>query len=363
MTIKDKCLSRKFLISLICILFLVLFAFLMITTISNLKMDEKIHIAEAKDMVSQRTNSLLFEMNIFPQNTESDLLFLSELSSLKNVFDSTDKSREKAIKDLEYDFMKYIKSSTNYYQLRYIDETGQEIVRVESDGNDYKTILKDKLQNKKGEYYFSETIKLNKGEVYLSPLDLNIENEVIENRGTEENPIYVPTIRAATPVFNDDGALKGIVIFNVYANYFLDDIREAYRQGENVLLIDKEGNYLAHPNREKEFAFMFDREDNFYKDYPEVSKEILLNMNKRMFESDEFIFSFEHVYPIAGNSKISNKDYSWILVSVSDKTELRDTIKNLKTNSLYFLLFSGLVILIIIFLVFVLVFNGKGDKK
>ena len=364
---QNKFLSRRFLISLVCVLFLVLFTFLIIDGYLNLNRDEKIYTAEAKDMIDQRMASLLFEMNIFPQDIGDDLLFLGELSSLNEVFDSTDEAKEDAIKSLENDFLNYIKGSVAYYQLRYIDVSGQEIVRVEFDGINYKTITKDKLQNKAHRYYFSETIKLNKRGVYLSPLDLNIENKIIENRGTEENPVYVPTIRVATPVFSDE-KLKGIIIFNIYADYFLDDIRSSQRQGENVLLINKEGYYLAHPNREKEFAFMFDKEDNFYNDYPEVSKELLLDLNKRVFESDEFIFSFKYIYPIAGSSKISDKDYSWILVTVSDKIELNNTVKNLKTNYLYFLLFSGLVILIIIVLVFVLVFRGSdiklpGEKK
>jgi len=359
---QSKFLGRKFLISLICIFFLILFAFLITDGFFNLDRDAKIYAVDARDMIGQRTSSLLFEINIFPQDIGDDLLFLSELSSLNGVFDSTGESKEKAIKNLEEDFLNYIKGSTAYYQLRYIDETGQEIVRVEFDGEDYYLVSKNKLQNKAHRHYFSETIKLNKEEVYLSRMDLNIENRVIENRGTKEYPVYVPTIRVATPVFDDKENNKGIIIANIYADYFLDDVRSAQRQGENVLLIDKEGYYLAHPNREKEFAFMFDKEDNFYNDYPKISKELLLNLDKRMFESDEFIFSFKYIYPIAGNSKISDEDYSWILVTVSDKTELNNTMKNLKSNYLYFLLFSGLVILIIIVLVFVVVFTSFNNK-
>ncbi len=363
-TSQNKFLSRNFLIILICILFLILFAFLITDGFFNLNRDTKIYSADAKDMIDQRTSSLLFEINIFPQDIGDDLSFFSELSSLNDVFDSTGESKAKAIKNLEEDFLNYIKGSTAYYQLRYIDETGQEIVRAEFNGEDYYLVPKNKLQNKVNRYYFNETIKLNKGEVYLSPLDLNIENGIIENRGTDENPVYVPTMRTAIPVFSDE-KLKGIVIFNVYADYFLDDVRSAQREGENVLLIDKQGYYLAHPNREKEFAFMFNKEDNFYNDYPKVSKELLLDLNKRVFESEEFIFSFKYIYPIARSAKIYNldEDYSWILVTVSDKNELNNTVKNLKTNYLYFLLFSGLIIIIIIVLVFVVVFTSPENKS
>ncbi len=364
---RNKFISRKFLISLICILFLLLLTFLIINGYLGLNRDLKIHSASAIDMINQRTTSLLFEMNIFPQDIGDDLLFLSELSSLKRVISSEGEARNPAIESLENDFLTFLKGSAAYYQLRYLDENGDEIVRTEFDGNNYKLVPENELQNKKDRYYFNETIGLNDGEVYLSRLDLNIENGIIENRGTEENPVYVPVIRVATPVFSNR-KLKGIVIFNIYANYFLDDIRRAKRDGEGVFLIDKEGYYLAHPDREKEFAFMFDGSDNFYNDYPEVSREIALDPNKKIFKSEDLIFSFKYIYLTALGARINNlnEDYSWILVTVSEKTEINQTLGKLKKDYLYFLLFSGLVILIIIVLVFVLVFKSPellGGKK
>jgi methyl-accepting chemotaxis protein len=357
---RNKFISRRFLISLICIFFFILLTFLIIDGYFNLKRDLKIHSASTIDMVDQRTTSLLFKMNIFPQDIGDDLLFLSELSSLKELINSPEgEPRNLAIKSLEEDFLGFIKGSTAYYQLRYIDEKGDEIVRTEFDGNNYKLISKNELQNKKGGYYFEETVKLNKGKIYISQLDLNVENDVIENRGTEENPVYVPVIRVATPVFNNEES-KGIVIFNIYADYFLDNIRRAKRDGESVFLIDKEGYYLCHPDREKEFAFMFDRNDNFYNDYPEVSEEILLDYNKKIFKSEDLIFSFRYIYPTVLSSRINNldEDYSWILVTVSEKTEINQILSKLKKDYLYFLLFSCLIILIIIALVFILIFKS-----
>lgn len=371
MKLANKFFGKKFLIILICILFLILFAFLIIYGFLNLDRDTKIHAAEVKYMIDQRMDSLLYEMNIFPQGIGDDLLFLSELSSLKKVGSSVGESRDKAIRDLENDFFKFLKRSTAYYQLRYIDERGEEIVRAEFDGNNYKLISKDKLQNKKERNYFDEAVKLNKGEIYISQLDLNVEKGVIENKGTEKNPVYVPVIRVATPVFSDK-ELRGIVIFNIYADYFLDNIRRGYREGERVFLINRAGYYLAHPNREKEFAFMFDGEDNFYDDFPEVSKEMLLDLNKRRFESNELIFTFKYIYPTAGGAGIYSDlggDYSWILVTISEKDEINNTLSKLENGYLYFLLFSGLVILSIIVLVFVLVFKSpetrffKGDRR
>ncbi len=355
---KDKFINRKFLIILICILFLILFAFLIVNGFLNLNRDEKIHIAEAKDMIDQRMDSLLIEMNVFPQNIEDDLLFLSKLSSLKKVIDSRGGD---SIEDLEEDFLEFLRQSTAYYQLVYIDEVGQEVVRVEFDKKSYKIISKERLQNKVDRDYFQKTIVLDERETYISQLSLNIKDR-------EENLNYFPVMGAATPVFSKEGELRGILFFNLYADYFLEDIRRSQRDGEKVFLINKEGYYLSHPDKNKEFGFMFGKEqNNFFKDYPDISKEMLLGFNERRFESNGNIFSFKYIYPSlkeAGSS--GNEEQYWILVTISEKTELEKTIKRLKIDYLYFLLFSGLIMLIIIVLVFVLIFrhsNNKSTKK
>ena len=53
---------------------------------------------------------------------------------------------------------------------------------------------------------------LEKGEVFVSTLDLNVEGAKIED------PIK-PTIRLAMPIFNKDGVNKGIIIARAHV-YF-----------------------------------------------------------------------------------------------------------------------------------------------
>ncbi len=375
MSIKTKCLSRNFLIGLICILLLTLFIFLSIHGYSNLKSDTKNYMEEAKDMIDQRMTSLIYEMNIFPGGAGGDVVFLSKLSRLREIGGLAEMVAKNETEKLAEDFVEFLKENNAYYQLRYINENGMEVIRADFDGEDYQMITQRRLQDKSLRYYFNEAISLDEGEVYISQLDLNIENQKIENRGTEENPIYVPVIRFATPVFDDKGNNRGIIIVNVYADYFLNDVRRAQRAGEIVFLINEEGYYLAHPNKEKEFAFMFDeKEDNLYKDYPEVAKEILSAPNKRRIETEELIFSYRYIYPTAesyetnkGTSKIFGENpenrYFWILVSVSDKGRMNEKIDELKEEYIYFLLFPGLIILVIIALDFRLIRINGGKKK
>jgi len=145
-------------------------------------------------------------------------------------------------------------------QFRYIDETGMEIIRVERKRRDSEVTLinKEKLQNKSHRYYFKEAMKLEKGDVWISDLDLNIEFQLIEVP-------HKPVIRIAAPVFNN-GERKGIVIVNYFADYFLDDFRSL--DFVDIFLSDERGNYIFHPDPSKQFAKDRKIDANLFSDFP-----------------------------------------------------------------------------------------------
>jgi len=360
--LKTKFIGRKLLVGIILLLFVVLLVFLITDGYFNLDRDIKISSADAVDIIDRRMVSLLSEVNIFPQFVGHDLIFLSKLSSLKKVISSGEVSE-----DLENDFLEFIKQSTSYYQLGYIDNEGNEILKLEYNGRNYRIIPREELGNKRNEDYFVETSKFNEREVFISQINLN------SIEGNIENLDYFPVILSSVPLFSESGERAGVIFLSFYADYFLNDIRNFQREGEEVFLINEEGYYLAHPNREKEFAFASGREDSIYNDYPEISEEILFDFDKRRFESDNLIFSFRYIYPTAGDFEVHKgskkifgenpeESYFWILISVSDKNEIDSTVKELKSKYLYFLLFSGLIILIIVVLISVAVFKGFDNK-
>lgn len=365
----DIVLRKNLFVGLIAILFLVLLFFLIIDGYLGLDRDLRINSADIKDSIDYRMAFLLYEVNVFPQDIGDDLLFISKLSSLQNMLNS--KGGKSYV---ENDFLEFLMQSTAYYQLRYIDEDGQEVIRTEYNGVEYEIISQDQLLDKSKRYYFKDTMKLNAGEIFLSRLDLNVEGNHIENRGSEKNPVYVPVIRLATPVFNDKDESKGIIILNIYADYFLSDIRNFQRPGEDIFLIDINGEYLANYDRSKEFASLLGKEDNFYKDYSEFPKEIFLDFSNRRYDSDNFIYTFRYISPNAGNSfsykksndileQIQEENYFWILVSVSERDELNYVLKNIKREYMYFLFFSVIIVFIIFILICVLAFKIKNGVK
>ena len=173
MALKNKFVGRKLLIGIILLLFVILFAFLITNAYFNLNRDVKIYSADSVDIIDQRLSSLLSEVNIFPQYAGDDLVFLSRLSSLKKVASSKE-SNEDVMSDLENDFSEFLKQSTAYYQLGYIDKEGKEILRVEFEDGIYKIFPQNELENKKEEDYFTKTINFNEREVFVSSIFLNI---------------------------------------------------------------------------------------------------------------------------------------------------------------------------------------------
>lgn len=366
--------NKKFFVSMIIILFVVLLAFLAIQGYYEMERDIKFNLADTKNMVDQRISSLLYEINIFPQDIGDDLIFLSELSSLNNTLNMEKESESwiKRIDELQNDFLSYMKGSYAYRQLSYLDESGQEIVRINFDGEKYNVVPEEALQNDKNELYFEKAISLEKGDIYVSKVYLNTKKGIIENKGTEDKPIYVPVIKTVTPVFNNKNESKGLVVIILYANYFLDDIRRSQREGEMVVLVNPQGYYLAHPDSRKEFSFMFTGEHFIFKDYPELTKEVIRDFNLRIFETDKHIFSLKRIYPAVGNSVFYNgadlifdekteEEYFWILVTISEKKEMNRLFEEIRTNYIYFILFSSIIILTILVLIFILIFGFSNN--
>ncbi len=265
------------------------------------------------------------QIDLFLQEVHGDALFLGELSSLRDVINGESKA------NLEKDFLSFANEKKIFHQIRYIDENGQEIVNIDS--REGVSEILSNLQNKKDRYYFIETIDLELGEIFISPLDLNVEDGEIENRGTKEEPAYIPVIRYATPVFDSQGNSKGIVIINIYAEHFLDHIHEEQKKGELMFLIDHNGYYLSHPDFDKEFGFMFDKDETIYNDYPKIANSILSNQETEIMELGENLVSFRYIYPLEDITEIEEREGH----TEEEEKIIRGTIKETKENNFWVL--------------------------
>lgn len=100
----------------------------------------------------------------------SDLLYLSENLSSTSI--------ESELEHISSEWRLFSEKKKIYDQIRYLDSTGNEVIRINYTNE--AVIVDDELQNKSDRYYFQETVKLRNDQVYISKLDLNIENNEVE---------------------------------------------------------------------------------------------------------------------------------------------------------------------------------------
>ena len=104
------------------------------------------------------------------------------------------------------------------------------------------------LQSKGDRDYFLATVGLPQGQVYLSEINLNQEEGVIQEP-------HVRTLRAATRVDASDGEPFGMVVINMDLGKLLDDVTSALPPGVQAFVANDAGDYLAHTDPSRSFGF------------------------------------------------------------------------------------------------------------
>ncbi|MCB9959772.1 MAG: sensor histidine kinase [Rhodospirillaceae bacterium] len=175
-------------------------------------------------------------------------------------------------------------------QMRYLDARGDEIVRVDRRDDQVVRVSDLALQNKADRYYFIDTMALEAGDLYVSPLDLNVENGVVEVP-------WVPTIRLATPVSDANGDPAGIVIVNFDAGPMLDAFDNASEDGQRrSMLLNRDGYWLAGLSTDQLFGNMFPERPSLAEQDPELWQE-LRQPGAGVFSRDGVVYAHETVAP------------------------------------------------------------------
>jgi len=193
--------------------------------------------------LEQEVTSRAEGMARFFDQLASELLYLASSSLLHDVANAMASGRQGLAPDarlrLERDYAAFARAYPYIYQVRFLDQAGREVVRVDRRDGRLYTVPEAELQDKSGRYYVSEGMEHEPGQVYVSPLDLNIERGVVEK---PERPV----IRFATPIVDRKGVKRGLLIINLHAAFMLGQIQElAGGRGGVAYLFDRSGFYLS----------------------------------------------------------------------------------------------------------------------
>jgi signal transduction histidine kinase len=273
--------------------------------------NETIHVKIGKQAITNDIESIV-----------TDLLVLAQHSVFRNSAEPLDLA---AVNLLAQDFLIFSENKRLYDQVRFFDQKGMEIVRVNFNAGQPAIVPNHLLQNKGQRYYFTETIRLDKGQLFVSPFDLNIE------QGKVEKP-FKPMLRFGTPVFDAQGKKIGIIVLNYFGSKLLDHFDRATAHfADHVMLLNADGFWLHNPQHsEWEWGFMLEHKQSFGKQFPRAWKKIA-KMETGQFYDEDRLFTFNTVYPLlevrnlnigiakaheSRRSEITAMNYYWKIVAL-----------------------------------------------
>ncbi len=192
--------------------------------------------------LEQEVTSRAAGMARFFDQLTSELLYLASSSLLSDVANSMASNPtlpRETRQRLERDYSAFSRAYPYIYQVRFLDQNGHEVVRIDRRDGRLHTVPEKDLQDKSDRYYVHEGLEHESGQIYVSPLDLNIEHGQVEK---PERPV----IRFATPIVDRKGVKRGLLIINLHAAFLLGQIQEmAGSRGGVAYLFDRSGFYLS----------------------------------------------------------------------------------------------------------------------
>ncbi|MFK8182165.1 MAG: methyl-accepting chemotaxis protein [Phormidesmis sp.] len=240
---------------------------------------------------------------------EEDIRFLSQSYLLRGLLQAQDNgnvedglSSDVWKRQLAGEIEGLVKAKKGYQKIRYIDETGQEIVRVQRDNvnrNRIEIVPESALRNRTERPYIADALKLAFGTVSFTDITLQrSEGEVLKD--------FDGVAHYSAPVFDDQGQRRGIIIANVFAEpIFLpvDEFEEAEIDTdlEDHFVIDPEGYYLHHTEPAKQWGLDLGTEDKFQADYSQSALDaILAGGESGVIESGQNLIGYAKVDPNPG---------------------------------------------------------------
>jgi two-component system sensor histidine kinase EvgS len=295
--------------------------------LSYLHIDRKLQLQTTEARESSRVEVAGGRVAATISAVETDLRVIAHMPQLTAYLDSGKPAHKEM---LEKNLLNLSAESRRYDQIRYLDTAGKEVIRINYNNGNPAVVPDSQLQNKQGRYYFNDTLKLGKGEIYVSPLDLNIEH------GKLEMP-YKPMIRFGIPVFDKAGRKRGIILLNYFGNLLLQDFQAAMVNNIHArgMLLNRDGYWLNAPDPDDEWGFMLNKKDRTLgHDDPEVWHAISTAEHGQLV-TQRGLFVYSTIYPLAiqdspgetaatdrSMRETDNRQYYWKAVSFIPRASL-----------------------------------------
>ena len=275
----------------------------------------------------------------FFDQLSSELLYLANSRGLVDVL-AAKQTRDAellqlATTRLERDYAALATLYPHIYQIRLITADGNEWVRVDRKPEGVYVVPREALQSKGDRYYFRDAMEVNVGQIYVSPLDLNVEFGKIEK---PERPV----IRVATPVAAPNGGKVGVLIINLHADILLEQVQQmANARHGTAYLLDNQGHFVSRSAGGEPGAFSLEPVENLHRFFPPAIAANLIESGDSPIIADGWIVSHAPI-DFAPQALAENSRGKWRIALAFPERELFMAVFNLYL--LYAVLFVALVV-------------------
>lgn len=262
-------------------LLITLLVFLFLYNKVFLKQDQKSELQNAVYLAQQKE----YLLQGFFSDSKTSITAIRNSTAFENYL----KDKKGSKSEFQNLLITLSKNNISMMQLRYLDATGFEKIRIESKNSTQNPIIIEdsKLQDKSHRDYFKEAKKSKRESVFFSKMDLNIEKKQIENP-------FQPTIRVVHSIFSN-GEFNGAIVINYHLNFIFEKMY--YAPIFDIITVDGKGHTLTHYNQNMSWGFYRENKINIKEVFPTLYKQILENNSF----SSEYFYSQKLNLPIKQN--------------------------------------------------------------
>lgn len=245
-----------------------------------------------KKILSQEEVFIASTVQALQKEMQIQLMVLEMSTRTKVLVDLIQNRTDENRQGLQKFFSNLATTFYRYDQIRLIDIDGNERIRVNYANSEVEIVKPRNLQNKKYTRYFQEGIKQPVGDVYVSPMELNVEY------GEVEIP-HKPVIRFATPITDAQGQTIGLMVMNYLATELLQNFRDQMelRINGQGMLIDPQGYWLSNHDRSNEWGGSLDDVDQKFENLYPQAWPIINQQDNGIFKNADGIFRFVSINP------------------------------------------------------------------